>query len=206
MAESNVWGTSRSITLLLVLATHLIAIALLVMGSRTSAVLASAEPPIELMLLSPAAVPKVRIESVRPRRVSADLAVPPAPPAFDAALPAAPPSASDTGNGGGQPVNWAAEAHRAIQAYEIRRDQHVIHTLVGASAWDGWLPKRDHHPGERYRTDAGDWIVWINADCYQVASWHAGAPPQNPAQPQTICVSDGASPQNPSDPSASKKR
>ena len=43
----------------------------------------------------------------------------PEPPAFDAAFPAAPPSASDTGNGGGQPVNWAAEAHRAIRAGEL---------------------------------------------------------------------------------------
>jgi hypothetical protein len=188
MAESSVWGSSRYFTLLLVLVIHVAVIALLVMGSRTSIGVASASPPIELMWLPPTKVPSVRIDGAPSPHLHANLSISLTAPELDPSSSSAPaPSAADHGGSG---VNWAAEAHRAVQAFEIRRDQQVNHSTLGSSPWDGWLPRRERHAGDRFRTDSGDWIVWINADCYQVASWHAGAPAQDATQTPTICVGD----------------
>jgi hypothetical protein len=109
-----------------------------------------------------------------------------APPTPDASSLSAP--ASEAG-GDGDGVNWAAEAHRAVKAFEIRRDQHVGHAF-GPSAEDVAPPPQKHRAGDRSRTDNGDWIVWIDAACYQVATWHAGAPTQDSTPPRTICTDD----------------
>ena len=53
-------------------------------------------------------------------------------------------------------------------------------------SWEDWV-LREHHPGERFKTEGGDWIVWINANCYQVASWDPNAKPLSPDPPPTVC-------------------
>jgi hypothetical protein len=108
-----------------------------------------------------------------------------APPKFDATEPPAP--VSQLG-GRGAGVNWTAEAHRAVKAYEIRRDEHVIHSGLGSSVWDGWPPPGEHHPGDRYRTESGDWLVWIDSNCYQIATWREGQLVRDETPPQTFCV------------------
>jgi hypothetical protein len=79
-----------------------------------------------------------------------------------------------------------AEAHRAVRAFEIRRDQSKNSALSVSSAWDE-PGSREHHAGDRSKTESGDWIVWINSDCYQIASWRSGTPVSAANSPRTIC-------------------
>jgi hypothetical protein len=204
MDKSSVWGSSRFIALLVVLVLHLGVIVLLVMGSRTSTVFASDSPRIELIFLPLPQPEKMRADNARPRRMRAEIAISSEAPALNLPAASAPGSGSSDDFGAG--INWAAEAHRAIQAFEIRRDEHVTHATLGLSPWDGWLPPREHVAGERFKTPSGDWIVWLDANCYQVASWHAGAPPQETTQPQTICTANHSTAHSdPPDPAATSK-
>jgi len=188
MAESRVWEPWKSVTLILVSAIHVALIALMLMSPRTSIDLPASNLPIELMWLPPTKVPTVRVDNTRPPHVSANLSISIAPPDLNSSASSAPPASAPDRSG--SDVNWAAEAHRAVQAFEIRRDRQVNHAMLGSSPWDGWLPRREHHAGDRLRTENGDWIVWINSNCYQVASWHSGAPAQDATQTPTVCEGD----------------
>jgi hypothetical protein len=191
MDESSVWEAPRFITLLVVLALHLALLAVLLMASRSSHILASADPPLELMFVPPTENPSVTAKTLRPRRVNAQLALSPVMPDLDSGRSAATSGSGLAGNGSA--VNWAAEAHRAVKAFEIRRDHRPNHAeSAAAPAWESWWPQTKHHAGDQYKTESGDWIVWINASCYQIASWHAGAPALNTAEPQTICIDEAA--------------
>jgi hypothetical protein len=181
MDEPNVWRKSRSIILLVVLALHLTLVALLVAESRTLSLAVPAEPSIEVTLIPPVKAPKVRAENIRPERLSTNIAIALAPPALNSSLQS---GASSSPDGHGLAVNWAAEAHRALRAFEIRRDQPPSSAISVSSALDDWWPG-EHHAGDQFKTDSGDWIVWINANCYQIASWHSNAMGASP--PRTIC-------------------
>jgi hypothetical protein len=190
MDEPHTWGTQRSIILLSVLALHLATLALLVAASRTRTISASAERSIELMLFPPTKIPKVRAENIRPQRLSTDIAIALAPPTFNSSSQSGSSSAPD---GRGSAVNWAAEAHRAVRAFEIRKGRPPNSAISVSSSWDEWWPG-EHHAGDQFKTDSGDWIVWINADCYQVASWHSSAPTFGASPPPTICRGESGAP------------
>jgi hypothetical protein len=178
--------SSRLIALLVVLVCHLGVIALLVAGSASSKVGAdAANPPLELIYLPPVKFPQALADSAHPKHVNVNVGLALAPPSLDTSSLPAPISQN---GGGGAGVNWTAEAHRAVKAFEIRRDEHVIHSALGTSPWDGWLPLGEHHAGDKYRTESGDWIVWIDSNCYQIARWRDGAPVRDENPPQTICV------------------
>jgi hypothetical protein len=103
-------------------------------------------------------------------------------------LTSAPPSAPSSGTGShGNGVDWLAEAHRAVRAYEIRRDHPEQNALSGSSPANDWWPQQGPHAGDQFKTDGGDWIVWITPDCYKVASWHASDQGIDPGPPQIIC-------------------
>jgi hypothetical protein len=180
MGESNVWGTQRFVTLFVVLALHLAVLALLLIISPTRGPPASADNPVEVMFFPPTKVPKVRFENARPQRLNADTAITVTLPGL-AAPSLSPPSSGTEGNGA--TVNWVAEAHRAVQAVEIRRN-HPPNVAISSSPWSDWWP-REHHAGDRFKTESGDWIVWISASCYQVARWGPGAFGSTPSP--TIC-------------------
>src|SRR5258708_12835523 len=78
------------------------------------------------------------------------------------------PASSGT-DGDGAAVNWAAEAPRAVQAVEIRRNHPPSVAISSSTLWTDWWP-REHHAGDRFKTESGDWIVWIRASCYQIAT------------------------------------
>jgi hypothetical protein len=139
-----------------------------------------------LVYLAPVKPPKVVADNNRPPRLANNVAIAIAPPVIDAAAQAGSSSATD-GHGSG--VNWIAEAHRAVRAFEIRNNQTHNKALSVSSALDdrGFA---EHHAGDRSKTESGDWIVWINADCYKIASWHAGSGVGTIA-PQTICRNKG---------------
>jgi hypothetical protein len=196
MAQPGILRASRLASVLIVLAIHAVFVALLLMSGGGSTTLPARleDPAIELVYLPPPVVPKLRAGIPRPDHITLDPGISlshlPLPSPFISA-----PAAQPDGDGG-PGVNWMAEAQRAIEAYEIRRDQHVVHEGLGLSPWGGWLPESQHYSGEKYRTASGDWVVWINGTCYQVASWHDGKPPPPDQQtpPETICVSREKSP------------
>jgi hypothetical protein len=181
---------SRPAVLLMVLALHLAMLALLLATSRTLSMAASAQHSVELMVLPPLKAPKMRIDNTRPQRLSTDIAVSLAPPLLNSSLQSGPSSAPD---GRGAAVNWIAEAHRAVRAYEIRRNQSANSALSVSSSLDE-LGSREHHAGDRLKTASGDWIVWISDNCYQIASWRSTATPSGEISPQTICRRPGAAP------------
>ena len=177
---------SRPTILIVVVMFHLGVLALLLGVFQTPIRVVSAAPPIELVFLKPVTERKVRADNNQPPRVASNVAIDIAddigPPVATAAMQAGTSSAAD---GQGSGVNWIAEAHRAVRAYEIRNSQTNNRALSVSSSLDerGF---GEHHAGDRSKTESGDWIVWINADCYQIASWHSDASVET-AIPQTIC-------------------
>jgi hypothetical protein len=187
MDQSEGWGRSRYVTLIVVIGVHLGLVAALMMASRTQIGALSTEQPVELMLFPPANAPKVRPESFRPKRLSGDTAIAIAPPEFDSVAPS---PASDTSatNGNGSGVDWKAEARRALQAYEIRnRLPQSDNSLSGSPAEENWWPQARRRAGAPFKTASGDWIVWINSNCYQVATSQANAYTLGAMLPRTVC-------------------
>jgi len=184
MRESSSWRAPRVITLIAVAALHLGFIALILMASAVRSVPESSYRPIELLYIPAVPPPPVRAESGRPQRLRVDIALSPLSPM----LASTPPSASSSGTGShGMGVDWMAEAHRAVRAYEIRRDQPSENALSGKSPANDWWPQQGPHAGDQFKTAEGDWIVWINADCYKVASWRSADPAFDASPPRIIC-------------------
>jgi hypothetical protein len=201
MDRPRVWGLPRYATLLVVLALHMALLAALMTASRTRLHAATADPPVELLYLPPATIPKIRAENSRLRRLSGDTAITKAPPVLDSVLPApSPPALAADGNGSGPGVDWAAEARRAIHAFEIRTHQPPKNISVSGSPAEEhwWLPGR-RHAGDQFKTSSGDWIVWIDASCYQVAT-SAATSAQGPMLPRTICLRESSAREDMSQP------
>jgi hypothetical protein len=199
MDQPKVWGLSRYVTLLVVLAFHVALLAALVMASGGRPISASTDAPVELLWLPPAKIPTIRSESARPRRLSASTALAIEPPVLDSAAPSSlPPASASEGNGSG--VDWAAEARRALQAHEIRSHQPPGSILSGSPAEETWWPQARHRAGNSFKTATGDWIVWIDARCYKVASSTAGAYAPGAMLAHTICLDESSLPRGNSDP------
>jgi hypothetical protein len=182
--------TLRPTVLLIVLAIHLATLALLLAHSRTLNIAGADEHPIELMVLPPVRPPNLKVENTRPQHWSTAIAVALAPPALNSSSETGPASAPD---GRGPAVNWVAEAHRAVRAFEIRTHQTTNSALSVSSSLDV-TGSREHHAGDELKTASGDWIVWISADCYQIASWHSDAPASGAISPRIICRSPTPTP------------
>ena len=199
MDQSKGWELSRYVTLLVVLALHVAFIAALVSLSLTRTLPASAPNSVELLVLPPAPLPKIRSENSRPQRLSGNTPLTIAPLALDSpTLSLSLPAAGSDGNGSG--VDWAAEARRALQAYEIREHQPPGNTSIsGSPAEDNWWPRQQHHAGDQYKTAAGDWIVWISSSCYQVASAVRPTYARSATQPHTVCPRELGPPAGPAD-------
>ncbi len=206
MDQTRGWGVSRYVALLVVLALHLAFFAALMMGSRVQSISLSADYPVELLYLPPPSTPKVRFKNSRPKSLSGNTLIALAPPVLDATSPSPAPAAAAS-NGSGPGVDWKAEARRAVQAFEIRNHEPEGNFISGSPAEDWWWPKLRHAAGEHYKTASGDWIVWINSSCYQVAV--AGASPYAPGGllPKTFCPGEAdASRGEAGDPSAESQK
>jgi hypothetical protein len=175
--------SSRPAVLLIVLALHAATLALFLAGSRTLNIAGIVEHPIHLFVVPPVKPPRFRIENTLPQRLSTNIAVALGPPVLNSSTQLAAGSAAD---GHGPAVNWTAEAHRAVRAFEIRTHQTANSALSVSSSLDE-SGSREHHAGDQMKTAAGDWIVWINADCYQIASWNSNEPAVGAISPRTIC-------------------
>jgi hypothetical protein len=188
MDESSHWGAPRYTTLAVVLVLHAALFTALLMTRRMRGLPAPHANAVELVLLAPANSPKVRRLNASPRRLNGDTAISIAPPVLD--LPTLPMSSgaagSSTGNGSG--VDWHAEARRALQAFDIRNRQLSGNKSVsGRPEDDNWLPNAQHRSGEQLKTANGDWIVWINANCYQIASSNPSGYALGAVLPEAVC-------------------
>jgi hypothetical protein len=194
MRESTSWRAPRVIALIAVAALHAALIALLLTAGAVLHVPDSSYQPIELVYIPAVPPPPVRAETGRPLRLHADIALIPVSPMTTSA----PPASTSSGTGSrGRGVDWLAEAHRAVKAYEIRRDQPSESALSGKSPANDWWPQQGPHAGDSYKNEAGDWIVWIDADCYKVASWHSADPASNAGPPQIVCPKKSGVPPSP---------
>lgn len=190
MQRSRGWGLSRYATLLAVLAVHVALLAAMLAGTRALSIVSAANAPVELVYLPPPQIPRIRAETSPPRRLSGDTAIWVSPPVLESDSAALTPTASASdGNGSG--VDWKAEARRAVQAFEIRSHRPSSdYTMPGGAAEDQWWPLARHRAGDQFKTASGDWIVWVNASCYQVASSKANAFALGAPPPPTICPGD----------------
>ena len=126
---------------------------------------------VELLFLPPANLPKVKADNSPIRRVQAQVPVPVSPLVTDSLTSTPLPKSDSSSDGDGSGVDWAAEARRALQAFDIRNHQPAAAaSLSNQPRIDRWWPYAQHHAGEQYKTPNGDWIVWVDANCYQVAS------------------------------------
>jgi len=172
-----------------VLTLHVALFAALLLTSRTDSRLTVSEHSVELMFLPPLNPRKVRAEFVPARRLSAELAMKIAPPVIHSpALSISPPPASSS-EGTGSGVDWAAEARRALQAFEIRNHEPARNDAISsAPKEDDWWTRAPHHTGDEFKTPNGDWIVWINANCYRVAGSRPSVYAPDATLPHAICT------------------
>ena len=182
--KSSVWRSRRAITPIAVAMVHVGLIVLLMTATAVRRNPDASYRPVELVYIPTPPLPRVRADSGRPQRLRADIALSMVSPM----LTSAPPSAPSSGTGShGLGVDWLAEAHRAVSAYEIRRDHPPENALSGKSPANDWWPQQGPHAGDQIKTEAGDWIVWIDADCYKVASWHSADSALDAGPAQIIC-------------------
>lgn len=188
MHESTRWGPPRYLCLLAVLSLHVMFIALLLMRAPAGNPVAAAVQSVEVLVLPPVSPPKVRVANLPPRRLSVDAATTAEPPVLVSPSISTWSASSASSNGSGSGVDWLAEKRRAVQAFEIRQHQPATaRSVSGRPGEDIWWPRAVHHAGDQFKTPNGDWIVWINANCYQVAT--SGPSPFVPGaiMPETIC-------------------
>src|ERR1700722_7001054 len=161
MDYSTRWGLPRYLTLVGVLAVHFALLAALFWVSRTQPLAHLMDDPVEGQFFPPNTIPKIRADSSRMRGFNGHHAISVTPPVLASSAPTQSSSGADAG--GGEGVDWKAEARRAVQAYEIRRNQSPDNLLAGSPAEENWWPRTRHHAGEQFKTPSGDWIVWINS-------------------------------------------
>jgi len=173
MKESIRRRTERYAAAATVLALHLVLIAALIMMPRTGKLAAATANTVEVLFVAPAKPPQLRVTANLPRR-GHRLALTVEPPVLESLSFPASPTPGSSANGEGTGVDWGAEARRALQAFEIRNRQHsASQSVSGRPEDDHWPPHAQHHAGERFKTENGDWMVWVDANCYEIA--HAGS-------------------------------
>lgn len=186
MNESKQWTVSRYATLAVVLGLHAALLAAILLTSRLRGLPALRASVVELMFLAPVNPPKARTMPAALRRLNGDRAITIAVPVPDSPSFPLSSAAASSSMGDGSGVDWTAEARRALQAFEIRTNQLPGNKSVsGRPEDDNWLPNAQHRPGELLKTANGDWIVWINANCYEIAT--SGPHVIGAALPETIC-------------------
>jgi hypothetical protein len=165
MDESQKWGRSRYIALLIVSALHVALVIALIIAAKTRVLLTAVPNPIELLVLSPDTAPQTApppASASRPKKVTPS-AVPPSS-AITIDQPAA--SADDVG----PPVDWAQEAHNVAAGIAKESSAERRHdTAPAPSPRSPFAPPPVHHKGEQYPTADGQWIVFVSDDCYQVS-------------------------------------
>lgn len=178
----------RTAILIAVLAGHLALFATLIMTTRFGIPAASKLRAIELLQLPPVPMPAVGSATERLRPITANTVIRIGATDLDSIAPAVTLPAASPVSGSGSGVDWAAEARRALQAYEIRKREPLPYTPVSSEpVEDRWWPRARHRAGEQYKTPDGDWIVWISDQCYQIATTRTTVSAPGAMLPMTVC-------------------
>jgi hypothetical protein len=98
----------------------------------------------------------------------------------------------------GLPIDWANEAHEVAKATSGGNAR----SLDGHQQSEPNQPSKSifgerlaHHAGELFKTDNGQWIVFVSDDCYQIASPFASLNVlRNGLGVQTYCVGKSNTP------------
>jgi hypothetical protein len=192
--EDSAGSTSpRYRALLAVIIIHAALVTGLLKASRFQILLAPASSPIELSFLPPNALPKGRPLSAR--MLEPDRHLPPLPTSGSTVVVPLPSAPEDEQRG--RDVDWKEEAHQAAEAIA---DDNGAPPVAGnpdsaPSPSPSWFPPPQHHAGDQFRSDTGEWVVWINDHCYQVSEWGpiAGAA-LGASLPRTICPKPSSAP------------
>jgi hypothetical protein len=162
-------------------------IAALIMMPRTGKLATTTANAVELLFIAPAEPPKVRVTANLPRR-GQHLALTVEQPVLESLSFPASTAPASSANGESTGVDWGAEARRALQAFEIRNHQHsASQSVSGRPEDDRWPLRAQHHAGERFKTENGDWMVWIDANCYEIARAASGAAAHVAPLTEPIC-------------------
>jgi hypothetical protein len=187
MKESIRPRTERYAAAATVLAVHLVLIAALIMMPPTGKLATATANAVELLYVAPAEPPRVRVTANLPRR-GQHLALTVEPPILESLSFPVSPAPGSSANGESTGVDWGAEARRALQAFEIRNHQHsASQSVSGRPEDDHWPPRVQHHAGERFKTENGDWMVWVDANCYEIARAASGAAAHVAPLTEPIC-------------------
>jgi hypothetical protein len=179
--------TERYAAAATVLAIHLALIAALIMMPRTGKLVTTTANAVEVSFIAPADPPKVRVTANLPRR-GQHLALTVEQPVLESLSFPASTAPASSGNGESTGVDWRAEARRALQAFEIRNHQHsASQSVSGRPEDDHWPLRAQHHAGERFKTENGDWMVWVDANCYEIARAESGAAAHVAPLAEPIC-------------------
>ena len=193
MEDTSDSRSPRFLILLGVIAFHAVILSWLLAASRYPLDLTSPDRFVELFLVPPPNIqPKGRPLSalvLPPERH-----LPPLP--SDALTEVVPLPASPTEGEATRDVDWGEEVHRAA---ETAADDGS--TFAGndkpdsVSSRSSRFPAPRHHAGEQFRLDTGDWVVWVNDDCYQVSEWAPrSAGWSGSSLPRTICPQASTTP------------
>ena len=187
MKESIRPRTERYAAAVTVLAVHLVLIGALIMMPRAGKLATATANAVEVVFVAPVDPPQVRVTANLPRR-GHHLALTVEPPVLESQSFPVSPAPGSSANGESTGVDWGAEARRALQAFEIRNHQHsASQSVSGRPEDDHWPPRVQHHAGERFKTENGDWMVWVDANCYEIARAASGAAAHVAPLTEPIC-------------------
>jgi len=122
--------------------------------------------PIELVYLPPATTPKTRPMLGLPHSQEAEVLTPTPPSPITFSLPALP------SESGGPPIDWASEAQEVANAGSggnVRSLDRHRKSESRQPSISFFVDRPAHHAGEQFKTDDGQWIVFVSDDCYQIA-------------------------------------
>jgi len=171
----------------MVLAIHLALIAALLMAPGPGRLSGATTNSVQLLYMAPVYPPKVHAVMANLPRRGNPLALAVEPPIFESQSFPVSQAPGSSANGEGSGVDWAAEARRALQAFEIRNHQpSAAKSVSGRPGDDHWRPGA-HYAGEKFKTANGDWIVWLNANCYEIAGAGSGAYVHTAPLSEPIC-------------------
>jgi hypothetical protein len=165
MDESQKWGRSRYIAILVVSAIHLGVVIALILTVKSLHLTAPAPQTIDLLVLpsnidarKPEPPPTLQSRSKR----ALSLPVPPS------SAITVNPSAEATDSVEAPGVDWAQEA-RNVAAGIAKETSPGRSGEPPASPPSAFAPPPPHHKGEQIPTADGRWILYVSDDCYQVS-------------------------------------
>jgi len=163
MHQSQKWGRSRYVALLVVSALHVALLIALFILPKTRFLSNSASTPIELLVLPPQNIPKTPLSPVASSR-DKKIAVPTRSLPSSTAIAITPRADEDNS---GSTVDWEQEAQNvaaAIANSGFPQKERPGETISPVA------PPPLHHAGDQFAAADGIWIVYISDNCYQVSS------------------------------------